>query len=132
VKSPLIRLACNECGHRWSVRPNHPGPQCRKCNSVDWDLAVIKGVPRGRTDLPCEGACHRRYPPRELRARSNRLLCRECSLIWDRANSVHPPRRDDVPPSYNHGPLYHEATPQNRFTRQLQGFRNPRIYNKER
>src|SRR5882672_11198700 len=38
LKPIRIRLVCNECGKRWSVGPNHPGPQCPKCNSVDWNV----------------------------------------------------------------------------------------------
>ena len=33
-----IRLTCQECDHRWSVRPTAYDPECPKCGGVDWEV----------------------------------------------------------------------------------------------
>ncbi len=38
MAAPKIKLKCNECGKTWKVSPNASDPQCKNCNSVDWDV----------------------------------------------------------------------------------------------
>lgn len=37
-KKMRVTLVCHECGHTWRVSPNAVGPQCAKCNSVDYEV----------------------------------------------------------------------------------------------
>jgi hypothetical protein len=64
---------------------------------------LVGTVKRGGDKLRCDGPCKRTYPSGELRWRdAHYLLCRQCSLAYDRASSVHLPTRTDTPPSGRH------------------------------
>jgi predicted RNA-binding Zn-ribbon protein involved in translation (DUF1610 family) len=36
--TPRVKLQCQECGRRFTVRATAQDPKCPRCGSVDWEV----------------------------------------------------------------------------------------------